>query len=622
MINKIIAVLLAAVIALSCCALPVSATISNVGMPNIEDYPKDEDGYNAYLSDMLLWGSVNTSAVLANPFLLATEEVCDFFGIDASASTDLLPQDIVGNAFSKYYKDPNYKRNYNNVVSYNGDLQLRIQSFTESPLKLDASNCNKSYYYGTYCYFRFELYFKNEIVETWYHCYSHANYKMTFNDWEWTYNNEGYVDGFRYIYYCKAINGTDPIISGYSFDLNDYVAGGDNVDFTIEVPYDQLYKDTPKVYITDNDKNSIQEFYYIYEGDKPTFVDVNNYNNKYIMNDNGQITYNNDDYYVYPIPDTYKDDELAQLKNSLALALLMSAMALKNGRATDLSSVNAYLAFISSQLSTMNTTETDSKKLLENILTALNNFATKNNTSLNNVNTFLSKLSENMTKLTEAICGDNDSKMDTVYEILLQIEENTSSIGGSEEKTEEKEEEEIPELEFEIQNLTKMIYDKIGFSQYFKTLNNLLGIFMGDDYSNNVNYDDYFDVSKYLNSGTDTKTAVASLTTEEYTEIYGEDIAEENLNISESAYLSQTAAMYNSSISAALTMKPSITFEFMGETYDLFGEWCTGEVYDCIRVLKEFIRIILCISWYFWAIKQLSGIISNAEVVDNYLKQG
>ena len=369
MLYKIVAVLLAVILALSCCAVPVSATITTVSYPDYKDYPANETGYKAYVKDVLTYGAVNVSATIANPFLFATEEVCDFFGIDVSASTEMLPQDIVGNAFSQYYKDPNYHKQYDNIVYTDGDLQLRMQSFTESPLKLDASNCIRPSYYDCYCYFRFELVLKGEVVETWYHCYTHSNYKMTFSDWEWTYNNEGYVSGFRYYYFCKALNGTDPISAGYAFDLDDYSSAGDNVDITVEVPIEHLYKDCPKVYITDTDNNTIQEFYYVYEGDKPTFVNTTNYNDKYTYNDNGQINYNNKNYYTYPVVDTHTDDQLAQLKNIVAMMLTIAAMALADDDVTDLSGVYLYMQQILSILTTSTNYEISSNNLLSQMLT-------------------------------------------------------------------------------------------------------------------------------------------------------------------------------------------------------------------------------------------------------------
>ncbi len=165
------------------------------------------------------------------------------------------------------------------------------------------------------------------------------------------------------------------------------------------------------------------------------------------------------------------------------------------------------------------------------------------------------------------------------------------------------------DMNIEIQDLPKMIYDKINPASYFKQLNNMLGILFGSDYKSDIT-DDYFDITKYLKTDEETQEQSLEMTTADLPEVYGEELAEADINIADSAYLTQAAIDAHSSIGSYLAVPPKLSFQYEGVTYDLF-EFLTPEIYDKIRPLKEFIRLILIISWSFWSIKFVISIVAN-----------
>lgn len=394
MLYKVIAVLLAVILALNCCCIRSSATISYTSMPNMEDYPPTESGYNAYVKDMITYGAVNVSATVANPFLFVGEKVFEYFGID-KGQFDYTPQDLVGNAFSQYYNDPNYILQVNKAVLDNGDFQLRCIINTDNPPVISDDVWHDGFYNGLYGYFQFELLYKGVVVDKWYHAY---NYKPTvyWGDWEWYYGSDGTLKGF--VYYFKfgtSSSSTEYTKRSFQFDITDYV-DGDVEDFTVEVPEDKLYVNCPQVYITDSDSTEqiTKTFYVTYEGDKPTFVNTTNYNDKYYYNDNNQITYNNKNYYTYPVVDTHTDEQLAQLKNMIALMLTLAAAALSNGSggdATDLSTVHLYMQQIYTNLTTNTSYAINNNNVLKQLLAVINAMR-MNMISYNSLNAALNSL--------------------------------------------------------------------------------------------------------------------------------------------------------------------------------------------------------------------------------------
>ena len=113
------------------------------------------------------------------------------------------------------------------------------------------------------------------------------------------------------------------------------------------------------------------------------------------------------------------------------------------------------------------------------------------------------------------------------------------------------------------------------------------------------------------------------MSTRDARELYGDDLAKADIEVTESDYLSATAMsrgsaseQTRSSISSHLVVAPAIYIEYGGEQFNLFS-WVTDDTYDYRRPLKEFIRIIIYIGWLFWVVKFLPSVVNPVASQDS-----
>ena len=292
----------------------------------------------------------------------------------------------------------------------------------------------------------------------------------------------------------------------------------------------------------------------------------------YPFNPDGTVHFPDGDFYFDPDPKTLKDDDKDVIDNNTDLWTLLTFQILKNVGNDNNSSSGCHCP--------------DYTTYLLQINSRLNNIENKETSMIN----LLKKIEKNTR-------GNDDNVFDnTVMDLVLPEDEDV-----------------------QIEFLSDAIMRKVNFGQYFTQLSNLLYIAMGNDFVNTTDFDKYFDLQKYI--GSDDKI---KMTTRDAKALYGDDLAEANIDVCDSDYLSATAMsrgvvseQYKSSVSSQLVVIPAIWVTIGDEQYNMF-DWITPEIYDYIRPLKNLISLILQICWTFWVIKWLPNIIHNVGSVADY----
>lgn len=379
--------------------------------------------------------------------------------------------------------------------------------------------------------------------------------------------------------------------------------------FTVK-SYDKpnITNNTTTVYTYDPTTNNFtNNYYYGADNDgQPCLYDPTNYKQINFNND-GTINSNNGNK-LYLIPDFSKlsDIDLNYFNNAVRNyynQIYINLLSQKN-KDPNLTGVYSLLSQCIGQLQTISNNEF----LQTNLLSAINSNIMRLFDKLGDGNN--SDLMLLLLELKQGILGENPDN-DNIIDLLKQIAENTTpsdiDIDDFKEFT----------FSVKIQSLSDLIWEKLDVVSYFKQLNSLLRIFFGSYYSNQLDFDNYFNVDNYLNKSDDEQ--LQSLSTADFPEVYGEELAEEDIDINSSYYLQQslaTASVSDSDFlydpSSDVLVAPSLTFTFFDKTYDLF-DFITPDIIPAIRIFRIFIALVCVIKWLFWVIQFIPALVNDYD---------
>lgn len=359
--------------------------------------------------------------------------------------------------------------------------------------------------------------------------------------------------------------------------------------------------------------NSIENYYY-YGADlygQPCLYDSNN--TLYNFNDDGTLG----DSHLYLIPDfsTLNDNDKIELTNLVTnyyMSVYFNLLRINN---SDNSDILPFLTSILNQLMGINANTSDAQTWLKSINSNVVRLDNDLNTWLRAINDTILSLDTGsgdnsdliilLTELKKGLLGDSEPyKPDQIIDLLEQIAKNTSP------DPENLDEQPIDfQFDYYVQTVPDMLRERLDVSSYFKQLKNIFSMFFTDDFLSDIDFDEYFNTENYMISDESTDSseasaAAVSYSTADYPEVFGEELAEEDVDISSSVYL--TASVYSSgaTIEGSTIPAPYLEVHIMGHTYNLF-EYLTPEVYDKIKPLKNLISLVLYAFYFLWVVRSV-----------------
>lgn len=358
--------------------------------------------------------------------------------------------------------------------------------------------------------------------------------------------------------------------------------------FTVK-SYDKpnITNNTTTVYTYDPTTNNFtNNYYYGADNDgQPCLYDPTNYDQINFNND-GTINSNNGNK-LYLIPDFSKlsDIDLNYFNNAVRNyynQIYINLLSQKN-KDPNLTGVYSLLSQCIGQLQTISNNEF----LQTNLLSAINANIMRLFDKLGDGNN--SDLMLLLLELKQGILGENPDN-DNIIDLLKQIAENT-----------------VPE-KHSLKDLLSLLMNKYNPTSYFKQLQNLLSILFGTSIGSS-DVEASFDINKYFSVGDSDNTVTLSMSTADAPEIYGEELAEADIDVSSSLYLQECAVVY-SSADVDPSYNISLPFMFMGQQYDLF-EFANTETSEIVSKLKSLMSLLMWISWLFWVLKKIPNLFAD-----------
>lgn len=378
--------------------------------------------------------------------------------------------------------------------------------------------------------------------------------------------------------------------------------------FTVK-SYDKpnITNNTTTVYTYDPTTNNFtNNYYYGADGNgQPCLYDPSN-NNQIYFNDDGTINSNNGNK-LYLIPDFSKlsDIDLNYFNNAVKNyynQVYINLLGKKN-KDPNLNGIYALLFQCNGQLQTISTNEILQSSLLSainyNIMSLYDRLGYGNNGDLMLL----------LLELKKGILGENPDN-DNIIDLLKQIAENTKPDKHT------------------LADLFSLLMSKFNPSPYFKQLQNLLSILFGQPIGNS-DVEASFDINRYFSFSDSDDTVTLSMSTADAPEIYGEELAAADIDVSSSLYLQECAMVYSSDTTTIVPYNISLPFMFMGQQYDLF-DFTNSEFGETVNQLKSLMSLFMWIAWLFWALKIIPNLFANvgslnsspAEVHVVYHKDG
>lgn len=647
--QKIIALVTVAFLCLNIVVgLHVSADMPILDEPDFSNYPADLDGAISYIGDCVTSFGINSKNIAYNaltlPISSSVQNIEDYFGVD------IFPDKETGDYY-KYFSD--YYLGHGNTGGggyRDGSPTLNTTDGTYSWGDPQGSNAvylddGSGGFFTIIDNSRFSLPYTEIIdVQVYHRGKLIINHVMQSGNKNY-YPPGGYAskpsvkygvisaDGsanavfYLYAYFSFWHTHFDQFADSYVLANNNFNYTGDYYDadgsyypyertaefkkyyFTVK-SYDKpnITNNTTTVYTYDPTTNNFtNNYYYGADGNgQPCLYDPSN-NNQIYFNDDGTINSNNGNK-LYLIPDFSKlsDIDLNYFNNAVKNyynQIYINLLGKKN-KDPNLNGIYALLFQCNGQLQTISTNEILQSSLLSainyNIMSLYDRLGYGNNGDLMLL----------LLELKKGILGDNPDN-DNIIDLLKQIAENTTpsdiDIDDFKEFT----------FSVKIQSLSDLIWEKLDVVSYFKQLNSLLRIFFGSYYSNQLDFDNYFNVDNYLHKSDGEQ--LQSLSTADFPEVYGEELAEEDIDINSSYYLQQslaTASVSDSDFlydpSADVLVAPSLTFTFFDKTYDLF-DFITPDIIPAIRIFRIFIALVCVIKWLFWVIRLIPFLVNDYD---------
>lgn len=405
---------------------------------------------------------------------------------------------------------------------------------------------------------------------------------------------------WKYTRTNKFTSATQTATAGtYTFQVKDYSIPSVQNNSTT------LYSFNP---ITNNIENNY--FYGADQYGQPCLYDSNN--NIYNFNNDGTLG----DSHLYLMPDfsTLNDNDKIELTNLLSnyyMSVYLNLLRLKDSGSSD---ILPFLTTITNQLMGINDSSSDAISWLKSINSSVNQLNSDTSTLLRSINDSILALSKTpgsaedntdliilLTELKKGLLGDSEPyKPDQIIDLLEQIAENTSP------NPEDLDEQPIDfQFDYYVQSVPDMLRERLDVSSYFKQLKNIFSMFFNDDFLSDIDFDTYFDTSTYMDSSdSDASVAAASYSTADFPDVFGEDLAQEDVDISSSVYLTASVYSSGSTIEGSSIPAPYLEVHLLGHSYNLF-EYLTPEAYDKIKPLKSLISLFLYALYFLWVVRSV-----------------
>ena len=368
--------------------------------------------------------------------------------------------------------------------------------------------------------------------------------------------------------------------------------------------------------------NSIENnyFYGADENGQPCLYDTDN--NIYNFNSDG--TLGNSHCYLVPDFSTLNDNdkiELTNLLNNYYMSVYLTLLQQKN---TDNSDILPFLTSLLDQLMGINSNTTQANSWLRSINSSVITLDNDNIKWLKAINDTILSLNGSsnssdysdiiilLTELKKGLLGTSDPyKPDQIISLLEQIAKNTSPDPENID--------ELPidfQFDYYVQSVPDMLRDRLDVSSYFKQLKNIFSFFFNDNFLSDINFDEYFNTQNYMGSS-DSSVSAVYYSTSDYPEVFGEELAQQDVDISSSVYLTASVYSSGSTIEGSTIPAPYLEVNIMGHTYNLF-EYLTPEVYDKIKPLKNFISLVLYAFYFLWVVRSVIPSLFSGSNLDFY----
>lgn len=627
--------------------IPASALLPTYAAPDLSNYPANLDGAMSFIGDCVSSVAFDCVTIPTNILLYPLDATVgsyceDYFGVNPFDFPDANFYDCfsgyyLGNGHSGGggevggYRDGSSNIDYNGSYSWNYPLPADGSGVTYLDdgsggffTLVDNSHAELPYIQVI----DFICYHGGKVVASLSH---RANY-IWLHDYvdsssspEVHYHLDIKNDGYQGYFYCFYTLCFEEIISVDYSNCNYTVRNiyNNNISthsidrYIVQIKqYSSpiVQNNSTTVYTYNPVTNTIGNNYYYgsdYDG-QPCLYDTNNSDNIYYFNDDGTFGSNN----LYVIPDfsTLNDIDYVKLSNNVTNYYMSCYLNLASK--SNNSDLYPFLTSLLNQMMTINSNVTKG-------LSTLNN----TNSILNQINSAIQYLGKNpttsndnadiiilLTELKKGLLGDSEPyKLDQIIDLLKSIADPDSSedLNGDEDID--------YQIDWYIKTIPDLVREKIDFSSYFTQLSNLLNLLFGGGFDD-VDYSSYFDTSQYfIESSGSSSVALSSLnssntyaepSTSDYPQVFGDELASDDIPISSSLYLSAAVSTSGSTGEASRTPAPVLNVNIMGHTYNLF-EYLTPEVYDKIQPFKSLITIFLYVWYLFWIIKRLPGLISD-----------